>query len=124
MRKQNLLTAAAVAITLVFWASAFAGIRAGLAGYGPGELALLRFLTASVVLTALALRRKMALPRRSDLPAIAVSGFLGISVYHVALNYGEQTVTAGSASLLIASVPVFTALLATVVLGELLALRG
>jgi hypothetical protein len=33
-------------LTIVLWASAFAGIKAGLAAYSPGEVALLRFLTA------------------------------------------------------------------------------
>lgn len=114
----------AVALTLVFWASAFAGIRAALdglgadPGYGPGELALLRFLVASAVLGVYAAARGIRLPASRDLLGIVVSGFLGITVYHVCLNYGERTVTAGAASLLIAAVPVFTALGATLVLGE------
>jgi drug/metabolite transporter (DMT)-like permease len=53
-----------------------------------------------------------------------VLGFFGITVHHVALNYVEITVTAGSASLLIASVPIFTALLAKVFLKERLSNRG
>lgn len=108
----------AIAVALLLWASAFAGIRAGLRDFGPGELALLRFGTASVVLALYALVARMGLPQRRDLPAIALAGFLGISVYHVALNYGEQTVTAGAAALLISTSPVFTALLSTRFLGE------
>ena len=111
-------TLSALFFTLVLWASAFAGIRAGLAGYGPGELALLRFLVASLTLAALAPFARLRLPRRADLARIAALGFLGITVYHVALNYGELTVSAGAASLLIASGPVFTALLAVVFSGE------
>ena len=34
----------AVAVTLLLWASAFAGIKAGLKAYSPGQLALLRFI--------------------------------------------------------------------------------
>ena len=108
----------AIAIALLLWASAFAGIRAGLRDFGPGELALLRFGTASVALALYALVRRMRLPDRRDLPVIALAGFLGISVYHVALNYGEQTVTAGAAALLISTSPVFTAVLSTRFLGE------
>ena len=33
---------AALVVTLLLWASAFAGIRAGLEAYTPGQLALLR----------------------------------------------------------------------------------
>ena len=108
----------AIATALLLWASAFAGIRAGLRDFGPGEVALLRFGTASVVLALYALVSRMRLPDRRDLPVIALAGFLGISVYHVALNYGEQTVTAGAAALLISTSPVFTALLSTRFLGE------
>src|SRR5450759_437386 len=92
----------AIAGVLLLWSSAFAGIRAGLRltsagalggdGYGPGELALLRFGTASTVLALFALATRMRLPERSDLPRIGLAGFLGISIYHLALNFGEVTV--------------------------------
>jgi len=118
----------AIAGLLLLWASAFAGIRAGMRlspsgtvgadGYGPGELALLRFGTASTVLALYALSQRMRLPERSELPLIGLTGFLGISVYHVALNFGEVTVQAGAASLLISAAPVFTALLSVAVLKE------
>ena len=109
---------AALAVTVVLWASAFAGIRAGLEAYGPGQLALIRFLVASVVLAGYAAITRMRLPERQDLPAVFLAGFLAFTLYHVALNYGEVTVSAGSASILIATAPVFTALLAVSFLGE------
>ena len=117
-------TWAAIAIALLLWASAFAGIRAGLGGYGPGEVALLRFGTASIVLGLYALVTRMRFPDSRDLPVVALAGFLGISVYHVALNYGEQTVTAGAAALLISTSPVFTAMLSSRFLGERLSVWG
>jgi len=124
----------AIAALLLLWASAFAGIRAGMRlspsgavgvdGYGPGELALLRFGTASTVLALYAFANRMRLPERSELPLIGLTGFLGISVYHVALNFGEVTVQAGAASLLISAAPVFTALLSVAVLKERLTMLG
>jgi drug/metabolite transporter (DMT)-like permease len=42
----------------------------------------------------------------------------------VALNFGERTVSAGAASLLINTAPIFTALLATAFLGERLRVLG
>lgn len=117
-------TGAAIAVTLLLWSSAFAGIKAGLAGYGPGELALLRFGTASLVLGAYAVITRMRLPEGRDIPRIALAGLLGITVYHVALNFGEQSVSAGAASLIIAAGPVFTALMAAAFLGERLSLIG
>ncbi len=43
-------TKIAVATAIILWASAFVGIRAGLHGYSPEGLALLRFLVASIVM--------------------------------------------------------------------------
>lgn len=117
-------TGAAIGFTLLLWASAFAGIKAGLQGYGPGEVALLRFLTASVVLGVYAVITRMRLPEVRDLPRLAIAGALGISIYHLALNHGEQTVSAGAASLIIAAGPVFTALMAVGFLGERLSAWG
>ena len=127
-------TGLAIAGVLLLWGSAFAGIRAGMRltpaglpgadGYGPGELALLRFGTASVVLALYALARRMPLPARRDLLPIALAGFLGISLYHVALNFGELTVQSGAASMLISAGPVFTAILSALVLRERLTATG
>ena len=115
---------AAIGLTVVLWASAFVGIRAGLEGYGPGSLALLRFLVASAVLLAYALAVRMRPPDGKDAPAIFLVGFLGFAAYNVLLNTGELTVSAGSASLLVNTVPVFTALLAGAFLGERLRALG
>jgi len=107
-----------IAVVLVLWASAFAGIKAGLTAYGPGQVALLRFGTASLVLAVYALVAHMRMPARRDLPRLVVAGITGITIYHVALNYGEVKVSAGAASLLIAAGPVFTALMSVAFLGE------
>lgn len=111
-------TVGAIAITLFLWGASFAAIEIGLEGYEPGALALLRFLIGSAALLVNAVVIRMPLPARRDLPAIAVLGLTGITIYHVAQNAGQQTVTAGTASFLLASVPVFTALLALIVLRE------
>lgn len=117
-------TPAAVAVTLLLWASAFAGIKAGLTAYSPGELALLRFLCGSAAMALFARSRGVGLPARRDLPRILLVGFFGFTVYHVFLNYGEQSVSAGSASLIVSFTPVMTALLAVSLLKERLRPMG
>lgn len=111
-------------IVLTFWSSAFAAIRVGLRSYGAGELALLRFITASFVLLVYAVIKRLKLPRPRDLPGIFLMGFLGFTVYHVALNMGERVVEAGAASFVIATVPIFSTLLAVAWLGERLTWAG
>lgn len=114
----------AIGATVLFWASAFAGIRASLEAYTPGHLALLRFLVASAVLVGYAAWIRLRLPRVQDLPAVLLSGFLGVFAYHWALNTGQLTVTAGSAGFLSNTSPVFTTLLATFFLGERPGMHG
>ena len=116
--------ALSVGITVFFWASAFAGIREGLKGYSPEHLALLRYLVASVVLAVYAFATRLRLPDWRDVPGIAFTGCLGIAAYSVLLNTGELSVSAGVASIIVASAPIFVALLATLFLGERLRAWG
>jgi drug/metabolite transporter (DMT)-like permease len=108
----------ALGFALVVWASAFAGIRAGLRGFAPANLAVLRFLVASVVLGVYATIAHFRRPALRDIPGLILSGAIGITFYNLALNYGETRVTAGAASLLIASTPIWTALAARIWLHE------
>jgi drug/metabolite transporter (DMT)-like permease len=114
----------ALGVTIIFWASAFAGIQVGLKGYTPAQLALLRYISASVVLVIYAAVTHMPLPRRRDLPALFGFGFLGFTLYNIALNAGEQQVSAGVASFIIASEVGVIALLSRFFSGERLRLWG
>ncbi|MCL2654484.1 MAG: DMT family transporter [Coriobacteriia bacterium] len=110
--------------TLLFWGSSFAVIRYGLAspanpgGFHPGALALFRFGTAAVVALGYLIITRQGLPRARDLWRIALAGLLGISVYHFCLNFGEQVVPAGAASIIIAFAPIFVALISARFLKE------
>jgi len=108
----------ALCVSLLLWASAFAGIRAGLQAYSPGQLAVLRFGVASIVLAIYSRTAHFRRLERRDVPGFILTGLLGITFYNLALNYGETRVTAGAASLLIASTPIWTALLAGFFLRE------
>jgi drug/metabolite transporter (DMT)-like permease len=114
----------ALVATMVLWASAYAGIRAGLVSYTPGQLAVLRFLIASLTLAVYAGFAHFRRPTLRDIPGLVAIGIVGVSFYNPALNYGETRVAAGAASLLIASVPIWTALLAKFFLHERLTVRG
>jgi len=114
----------ALGATLTLWASAFAGIRAGLHAYSPGQLAVLRFIVASLTLAIYAGIAHFRRPELRDIPGLTLSGIIGITFYNLALNYGETRVSAGAASLLIASVPIWTALFAAVALHERISARG
>ena len=117
-------THASLLTSVVLWAAAFPAIRAGLRGYDFGHLVLLRFLTASIVALGVWLVRGRPLPRRADLAVIVAVGLLSMTIYPAALSFGEQSVPAGTASILVNLSPIFTAILASFFLGERLSAVG
>ena len=110
----------AVAVTLVFWASAFVAIRHLGEDFSPGALSLGR--TARRRRSASAWSRSPARASRARPGAQWVSlvtiGVLWFGVYNVALNAGERRVDAGTAAMLIQVSPVLIAVLAAVFLDE------
>jgi drug/metabolite transporter (DMT)-like permease len=115
----SLLPLAAVATTLVLWASAFVAIRHLGSSFGPGSLALGRLLVGTVALgVTLAVRGGWRRPDGSALPRLVAIGVLWFGVYNVALNAGEHRVDAGTAAMLVQLSPVIVAVLAAFFLGE------
>jgi drug/metabolite transporter (DMT)-like permease len=114
-------SALALGVLVVLWGSAFPAIKVGLEGLSPLHLTLARHLVASAVFVAfLSASRSKVLPRRADVPALLGLGLIGITVYHVSLNLGQLQVSAGATSLIIATAPALTALIAYVVLHDAL----
>jgi drug/metabolite transporter (DMT)-like permease len=118
VRSANRVAHLAAAGTVVLWAAAFPAIAVAVAGLGVLGLSVLRLLVASVALLAAAPFAEVRLPRWRDLPLIALCGFAGMTAYQLLLNDGERVVPPGTASLLIATAPVFAGLLAAGFLGE------
>jgi drug/metabolite transporter (DMT)-like permease len=117
-RPADPITIAAVAVTVVAWASAFPAIRAGLAAFGPLELGALRFAIAAVPAAIFLLVTRPPLPALKEVWRFAAGGLVFVAIYTALLNYGELTVSAGAASFIINVSPIMTAGFAMVVLGE------
>jgi drug/metabolite transporter (DMT)-like permease len=115
---------ALLGLTMLIWSSAFAGIRVALRELSPLELTTARMVIAALGAAALGLALGVKPPARRDLPSILVAGIAGFACYHTALNFGLTHVSAGQASFLIATTPIWTALLATRLLGERLGRWG
>lgn len=114
-------------MTVLIWGSSFAAIRVGLqGGITPGHMVLLRYLIASGLFLVYALWPgvKFRLPRKGDIIRLLILGWVGITLYHIGVTFGEQTVSAGTAGMLIGSGPIFIALLAVIILKERLGIRG
>ncbi len=111
---------AAVAVTVLAWASAFVAIRAVGADLSPGALALGRLLvgTAALGLLVAAARRPWVAPTRREWGLLAVCGVGWFGVYNVALNAAEQHLDAGTTAMLVNVGPILIAVLAGLLLGE------
>jgi drug/metabolite transporter (DMT)-like permease len=108
----------AAAGTVLLWASAFPAITVAVRGLGPAGLAVARLAVASAALAVAAPLMGIRRPKPGDLPLIAVCGLAGMTGYQLLLNAGERVVPAGTASLLVATAPVYASLLAVAFLGE------
>lgn len=109
---------AALAVTIITWASSFPAIKAATPDFGPGALALLRFVVASAVVAGIATTHRVRFPAARDLPMVLALGVLSTVVYQVALNAGERGTTAGAASIVSNSAPLFTTVFAMIFLRE------
>jgi drug/metabolite transporter (DMT)-like permease len=106
-----------LSITLISWASAFVGIKYLLNIYSPQEIAFLRFFFASIFFLFIALYYKVRLPTRKFF-LILLSGFFGITVYNIALNYAELIISSAESSFIINLAPIFMSFFAFAILKE------
>src|SRR6185437_6369261 len=69
-RPRDLAAFGAALVTVVFWASAFVGIRSAGKTFAPGALSLGRLVVAATVLATVLAVRGERLPRRAELRAV------------------------------------------------------
>ena len=105
---------------IIFWAFAFPFIKIGLEELNPINLTIMRlFTTCAIFLLIILITPKKFSPlHKKDIIPLFLLGFLGLVVYHLGLNYGEIYISASAASLIIATIPIFTVIFATIFLKE------
>jgi drug/metabolite transporter (DMT)-like permease len=67
--------------------------------------------------------KRIPLPARRDWPQLALLGVIGLTIYHLCLNYAETRIASGTAAILISLVPAATAAVSAVWVGERLSAR-
>jgi drug/metabolite transporter (DMT)-like permease len=112
----------AMAFVVVCWGYSPSGIHIGLQAYDPVHLALARFLLASAFMAVVALLKGIRLPSLRDVPLLMALGFFAVSLHHVAINFGQQGVSAGASSVLAQTTPLFSTLLARFVFKDRISL--
>jgi drug/metabolite transporter (DMT)-like permease len=116
----------ALLAVVVVWGVAFSGIKVLLRDIGPYSLTWTRLVMASLAYTVvLPFMPKRRIEREpGDVMRLVLLGIFGAAGYHLAVNWGEQYVSAGLASLLVACMPAMVAVLAAIFLKEHLSRRG
>lgn len=110
--------AAALGMTVAF-ALSFVATKTALKGFEPLLIAVLRFTLAGAILwVAWRLRPVREALSRVELGRLALIGFVSLTVYFTFENLGIARTSASEASILIATIPIFTALLAAFVPAE------
>jgi drug/metabolite transporter (DMT)-like permease len=105
-------------LTLLVWSFSFLAAARLRQDLGLADALGARFLPVLLGAAVLLLwRRPLRLPRAAWW-RVAVMGLLGVLVYNLAFLHGLKTVPSGTAALVIALNPVFTAVLARVLLKE------
>jgi drug/metabolite transporter (DMT)-like permease len=107
-------------IMVIVWGSAFPLIKIGLIELSFVNLTILRLFIVCIIFLLLLLFQSKRFTRleKKDIIPIFILGFLGVIGYHLGLNYGEQYISAGAASLIIATIPVFILIFAFIFLKE------
>ena len=113
----KLKTLTAFAIIYLVWGSTYFAIRVGVREVAPLLLAALRFTVAGAVVCAWALARGRRLPSRRQFGSIVLLAFLMFVMDYGLLFSAERYVHSGMAAVMLATIPVFTAV------GEIILLR-
>jgi drug/metabolite transporter (DMT)-like permease len=110
----NLRANAAAAVAAVLFGASVVAVRVAVREVSPMALAFLRFgQGALVLLLALAVARRSLLHvRRRDLPYLAMLGAIFYTIFPVTFNAGMQYIPASRASLILATMPLWTVILA------------
>ena len=102
----------------------FVATKYALRGFAPLFIALLRFALAGAILwVLLRLRREREPVTRRDLGRLALMGFVSLTVYFSFENTGIARTSASQAAILIATIPIFVAVLNVFTLREPMAAR-
>lgn len=105
-------------ITIFFWSLAYVFTRLTLEYFSAFSLGFLRYFIASCTLILVLIFGRIKVPHLKDIPLFILAGGTGFFLYMIAFNQGQATVTASTASVVIATAPVITALFARFVYRE------
>lgn len=111
-------------LTVILWSTGFVFTRIAVRDIGPFPLGLLRYGSAAVVLLVIAGYKRIGLPSMRDIPLFLLLGATGFVIYQIFFNVALRTITAATASVVTATVPVLAAFFASILFRERLGKLG
>ncbi|MEW5828032.1 MAG: DMT family transporter [Chloroflexota bacterium] len=119
MPKTRIVTYLEALFAVIVWGASFIATKVALRDVSPVSVVWLRFAMGVVILgVAVAVRKQFALPNRSEWGYFALLGFLGITFHQWLQSTGLVTSQASTTAWIVATTPVFMALLGWLVLKE------
>jgi drug/metabolite transporter (DMT)-like permease len=114
------ITHSGLILLSVIWGLAFVAIKEAVQGLSPVNLALMRWLIASIFFLALLpiVGKSKSRFEGKDIPRLLVVAFANVAGYHISLYYAETSLSAGLSGLLISLGPVFIVVLSVLLLDE------
>ena len=119
MFKSKLLPYIEAGFAATVWGASFIATKIALKDISPITIVWLRFAMGVIILgLAVVLRKQFALPQKSEWGYFALLGFLGITFHQWLQSNGLKTSEASTTAWIVATTPVFMALLGWLILKE------
>lgn len=104
--------------TIFLWASAYPLTKIAQTHFTPIPISFVRSFIAGVLMLVIGRMYGMQLPQKKHIPLFLLSGAFGYVIYTVAMNIGLETLPSATCSLLVATSPIMTAVIAEKVYNE------
>lgn len=112
-------------LTILIWATAFPVTRMIGDQIDQYALALIRCVSASVLLLAIGFFNKISIPKdRNTWIKIIVAGVCGFAIYIVVFSLGLHSITSATSSIIIALVPIMVAIGSRIIYKEKISIPG
>ncbi len=119
MPKTKIIPYLEVLFTVIVWGGTFIATKIALREVSPATIVWIRFGMGTVILGIVVFARKQfAIPERSEWLYFAMLGFLGVTFHQILQATGLQTAKATTTAWIVATTPVFIAILGWLALKE------
>ena len=111
-------------IPVFFWSLGSVVIRLTFGSLTIINFTAFRSWLGAITLISACLIKRTPLPKKRDIPLFLIAGVVGFAIYTIFFNTGLMFVTAATGNVIMAAVPVFTAVIALITFKERIKLLG